>query len=150
MWQNIVYGVQMGAIRSLPQNFSTLLWVEKCCGITGSSQMKFCSWITLPLKLMSAEFRGRLQQQFGSLVFLFLSLLPFSILERKHQLKYGSCSMHSELQTCKLVMALSQRLTRLSYTKVCLESEVGNTHFFAIQYACRNGSVMLLLVLASY
>jgi len=85
----------MGEIRSLPQNFSTLLWVEKFCGITGSSQMKFCSWITLPLKLMSAEFRGRLQQQFGSLVFLFLSLLPFSILERKHQLKYGSCSMHS-------------------------------------------------------
>jgi hypothetical protein len=44
---------------------------------------------------MSTEFRGSLQQQFGSLVFLFLSLPPFSILERKHKLKYGSCSMHS-------------------------------------------------------
>lgn len=68
--------------------------VLKFCGIAGSSQIKFCSWITLPLKLKSTEFRGSLQQQFGSLVFLFLSL-PFSILERNHQLKYGSCSMHS-------------------------------------------------------
>jgi hypothetical protein len=68
--------------------------VAKFCGITGSPQIKFCSWITLPLKLVSTEFRGSLQQQFGSLVFLCLSL-PFSILERNHQLKYGSCSMHS-------------------------------------------------------
>lgn len=71
---------------------------------TCSRVAKFCdSWfvtnyvfslITLPLKVMSTEFRGSLQQQFGLRVFLFLSL-PFSVLERNHQLKYGSCSMHS-------------------------------------------------------
>jgi hypothetical protein len=55
-----------------------------------------------------------------------------------------------QLQNWKLVMALSQRLTRLSYMKLCLESEVEDTHFIAILYACRNGSVMFLLVLASY
>ena len=72
----------------------TISKVAKFCDITGSSQIKFCLWITLPLKMKSTEFRGSLQQQFGSLVFLFLSL-SFSILEKNHQLKYGSCYMHS-------------------------------------------------------
>jgi len=153
-WQNIVYGLQIGEIRILVYRpvlvaLETSSRVAKFCGITGSSQITFCLLITLPFKLMSTEFRRSLQQQFGSLAFLFFSL-SFPILERNLQLKYGSyfpCTQ--QLQTCKLVMALSQRLTRLSCTKVCLETEVENTYFIAIQYACRNGSVMQLLVLAS-
>jgi len=98
-WQNIVYGLQIGEIKNLVYRPSlvaleTSSRVAKFCGITGSLQITFCLLITLPFKLMSTEFRRSLQQQFGSLAFLFLSL-PFSILERNHQLKYGSCSMHS-------------------------------------------------------
>jgi hypothetical protein len=97
-WQIIVHGLQIGEIRSLVYKpglaaLETSSRVAKFCGITGSSQIKFCSWITLPLKLMYTEFRGSLQHQLGSLVFLFLSL-PFSMLKRNHQLKYGSCSMY--------------------------------------------------------
>lgn len=153
-WQNIVYGLQISEIKNLVYRpglvaLETSSRVAKYCVITGSSQITFRLLITLPFKLMSTQFRRSLQQQFGSLAFLFLSL-SFSILERNHQLKYGSCFPCTwQLQTCKLVMALSQRLTRLLCTKVCLETEVENTYFIAIQYACRNGSVMQLLVLAS-
>jgi hypothetical protein len=77
-------------------------------------------------------------------------LPPFSILERKHQLKYGSCSLHSAVADLQIGHGIITEAYQALYTKVCLESEVENNHFFAIQYACRNGSVMLLLVLASY
>lgn len=113
-WENIVYGLQIGEIRSLVYRpglvaLETSSRVAKYCGITGSSQIAFCLLITLPFKLMSTEFRRSLQQQFRSLAFLFLSL-PFSMLERNHQLSMVPAPCTQQLQTCKLVMLLSQSL----------------------------------------